>query len=198
MSNCTIIFISGIVGSGKSYIGTYISKKYNIPFLKEPLTETEINNYYAGTMSAIVFQTKIIENKIKEIKQLLQNNKIILVERHFLEDKIFCREQHNIGRISNEDYKTYLGRLLVIINEVTKLAKIYKICIIPDLDLSIKQIVTRNIKEELNVSKEYWESIYKQYQNEKSMFDFIITQNEIEEIIIKITNKNLKKDDNKI
>ena len=87
---CKIIYISGIVGSGKSFIGELMSQKYHIPFLKEPVSVDQINLYYSGQMRAIDYQNMVVTNKFHSIKQMIKSESHILVERCFDEDQIFC------------------------------------------------------------------------------------------------------------
>lgn len=175
-----IFSIEGNIGSGKSTIIKYLKENVNciddkkIIYLDEPVDEwgkikdssgvTILEKYYSdSTKYAFSFQMMAFITRIKQIKESLNDDAIIIMERCIYTDKqIFAKMLYDSGTIDDIEYSVYLLWFEYFVNEIKIDGYIY-IKIQPGVCL--ERIKSRNRQGEHSIQLEYLQNIEKYHDN---------------------------------
>lgn len=110
VSNKIFISIAGNIGSGKSSLTKLLAKKFNwIPYYESVSDNPYLRDFYED-MSRWSFNLQIyfLAHRFKIHKEINDKQASVVQDRSIYEDvEIFARNLHEIGRMSDRDYKTY-------------------------------------------------------------------------------------------
>lgn len=174
------IIISGTVGVGKSTIARNIfnalrEQNKEVFMYDEVKNENPFLSYYYGNRPAWSFLIQI-DFLMSRFKAIIENkgafnadNKVVIWDRHFLDDLIFANLKSVKEDMSSFQWNTYK----VLNDELTKKISDQK----PDFIFLLKvpfekilrRVVSRSREEEQEVDLDYWRDLYFQYyENEKT------------------------------
>ncbi|AUF83674.1 deoxynucleoside kinase [Mesoplasma syrphidae] len=174
------IAIFGTVGAGKSSVSEEISKRLNHEIFPEPIEENPYFDDYYKDLKATVFKMQIymLAARSKQLKQAHQLKDIIF-DRTILEDPIFMKVNYDLGNVNDIDYKTYQDFYENVVLENLKIPdERVKFDIVIYLkvstDKAIERIAKRGRSSELDVDRQYWELLNKNYNEfyDQNVYDF--------------------------
>ncbi|WP_031543019.1 deoxynucleoside kinase [Mesoplasma photuris] len=165
------IAIFGTVGAGKSSISEEISKQLGHEIFPEPVEENPYFEDYYKDLKATVFKMQIymLAARSKQLKQA-QQLKNIIFDRTILEDPIFMKVNYQLGNVNETDYKTYQDFYENVVLENLKIPdERVKFDVVIYLrvstDKSMERIGLRGRPSELEVGKDYWDLLNKNYED---------------------------------
>lgn len=104
------IAVAGNIGCGKTTLTQMLAKRYGW----EPRFEPVDNNPYLADFYADMkrwsynLQIYFLNKRFKEVVEIAQTDKVIIQDRTIFEDaRIFAKNLHNQGMMSDRDFTTY-------------------------------------------------------------------------------------------
>ncbi len=166
------IAIAGNIGSGKTTLTRMLAKRYGW----EPRYESvEFNPYlqdFYGDMKRWSFNLQIyfLNTRFKDVVELSHTNKVIIQDRTIYEDaKIFAPNIHDMGNMSDRDFKTYSDLFDLMMSLVKKPdLMIYLRSTIPNL---VGQIQKRGREYEQSMQLDYLKGLNERYEKWISSYD---------------------------
>ncbi|WP_338970502.1 deoxynucleoside kinase [Spiroplasma endosymbiont of Labia minor] len=190
------IAIFGTVGAGKSTIAEKIAEKIDHEIFSEPIEDNPYFDSYYDDIKNNVFKTQIyfLAARSKQLKQA-RSLKNIIFDRTILEDPIFTQVNHDLGNISDVDFKTYNDFYENVILQTLSIPdERVKFDIIIYLKISTKKAIdrikTRGRIQEQNMDNTYWEQLNKRYndfyEKYKDKFNFLVVDANTDDFEAKI------------
>lgn len=107
-----VIAISGMIGAGKTTLALLLEKEFNLEIIHEPVNENPILKkfYQSPTRYGFSLQMYFLNQRFGAIQHALWHGGKIL-DRHFGEDIVFARQNHDAGNIDDTDFQTYTSML---------------------------------------------------------------------------------------
>jgi deoxyadenosine/deoxycytidine kinase len=107
-----VIAISGMIGAGKTTLALILEKEFNLEIIHEPVDENPILKkfYQDPTRYGFSLQMYFLNQRFGAIQHALWHGGKIL-DRHFGEDIVFARQNHDAGNIDDTDFQTYTAML---------------------------------------------------------------------------------------
>lgn len=106
-----VIYLSGLMGSGKSSIGPLIADL--LPKCQLFLENVEENLYlkdFYGDMKKWSFHSRVafLAVKAKIYRQILPETQFVIIDRGLFELLPYAQLQHDLGNLDDRDFQTYL------------------------------------------------------------------------------------------
>lgn len=157
------ICVDGVVGVGKSSLGELISKKYNIEFYEEPVTDNPILDkfYYDKKRWSFPLQVFFLNKRFKMIKNASELEACVM-DRSIYGDVIFSKMLVHDREMTQEEFDLYEELLYNMLEHVEK-PKLM-IYLETSVDSAINKIKKRGRDYEQIVPRIYWEHLDKNYR----------------------------------
>lgn len=173
-----VIVIDGIIGAGKTTIGTLLSENLNMPFYEEiksdvpkQLTQNMLDKFYEDPdrWSAII-QVMFLNQRFKDLKHAQKNDQLSLFDRSIYGDEVFARTLHSRGQMSDDELEIYLELLKNMLNhiEVPKLLVYLDVSV--DTALSRIKVRDRSTENDM-IPRDYMIDLKHQYDQWFNDFD---------------------------
>ncbi len=196
-----IIGVCGNIGAGKSTIIEMMEKYLNYVPVYETVEENPYLEDFYKDMKKWAFHSQLffLIKRFDFLKRVDPSKGVILEDRTIEEDvNIFAKNLHDIGYISDKDWKTYLDLFKTFSDHLPKpLGLIY-------LDASLKtlreHVKRRGRAFESKISDDYLERLnmlYKEWISKVEIpvlridcdsFDFVLYEKDRDEILQKVAN----------
>ena len=166
------IAVAGNIGCGKTTLTQMLAKRYGW----EPRFEPVDNNPYLADFYADMkrwsynLQIYFLNKRFKEVVEIAQTDKVIIQDRTIFEDaRIFAKNLHNQGMMSDRDFTTY-EELFALMMSLVRLPDlmIYIRSSIPTL---VAQIQKRGREYEQTIRIDYLKGLSDLYENWISTYD---------------------------
>ncbi len=159
-----IICIDGVVGVGKSTLGELISKEFSMDFFLEPVMNNPLLDkfYYDKKRYSFPLQIFFLNKRFQMIEEAFRKGNC-LMDRSIYGDIIFSKMLCVDGEMSEEEYDVYEELLETMLKLVSR-PKLM-IYLKSSVDSAMDKIKKRGREFELQVPKEYWESLNKHYES---------------------------------
>lgn len=166
------IAVAGNIGCGKTTLTQMLAKRYGW----EPRFEPVDNNPYLADFYADMkrwsynLQIYFLNKRFKEVVEIAQTDKVIIQDRTIFEDaRIFAKNLHNQGMMSDRDFTTY-EELFALMMSLVRLPDlmIYIRSSIPTL---VAQIQKRGREYEQTIRIDYLKGLSDLYEDWISTYD---------------------------
>lgn len=157
-----IICIEGVVGAGKTTLGEILADELSVEFFKEPYIENPfLNDFYSDKTRFSLLSQMYFLNKRIDIIEESNKFKRCIVDRSIYGDYIFAKMHYNNSFMTKNEFSLYnsFWDKLIKSREVPLLIIYLEI----SLDNAIKKIKERGRDFEIDVDREYWNSLNKEY-----------------------------------
>jgi len=104
------IAIAGNIGSGKSSLVSFLSRKFGIQPFYEPNDENPYLPSFYEDMPRWAFHSQIyfLSNKFRLHREFDRADGVVVLDRTIFEDaEIFATALHDMGRMDDRDFRTY-------------------------------------------------------------------------------------------
>ncbi|MGL4935158.1 MAG: deoxynucleoside kinase [Cetobacterium sp.] len=182
-----VICIEGVVGAGKTTLGELLAKELSIEFFQEPYIDNPFLDkfYYNKERYSLLSQMYFLNKRIDIIEEASKFNGCIM-DRSIYGDFLFARMHLKNGFMSEDEFNLYESFWKKLIS-----AREHPLLIVyleTSVENAIRKIKERGRDFEMNVEKEYWNSLNEEYSN---FFDSYS-----ESIVLKINIDNMDIRDN--
>lgn len=172
MGEQKIIGIAGNIGAGKTSLVEFLTQTYQItPFYEPNDNNPYLADFYKDMKSwAFHSQLYFLASKFKIHQQLEQTTGVVIQDRTLFEDvEIFATALHQIRKINNRDWQTYM-HFYDSIQQAIKPPDlmIYLKC---SIRTTRKRIKLRGRKMEQNMPLSYLKRLENLYQNWINQYD---------------------------
>lgn len=163
------IAISGNIGSGKTTLVDILSKRLGFTPYYEKIDNPYLDDFYKD-MNRWAFQLQIafLGKKIEQLFSILEEGSNIIQDRTMYEEAyIFVENLKSMGLIATRDYNTYMHFFNVISSVIPQPDVV--VYLKASTDTLLSQIFKRGREYELNIEREYLESLnllYERWINE--------------------------------
>lgn len=159
------IAVSGNIGSGKTSLVELISNRYGYVPYYENIENPYLDDFYQN-MSRWSFNLQIcfLGNKAEQIIDIDSSQENVVQDRTLYEEgHIFVANLNRMGLMSSRDYDAYSRIFNIVASEAA--APDLVIYLKASVDTLIKQITKRGRAYEMNIERDYLESLNKLYDN---------------------------------
>lgn len=160
------IAIAGNIGSGKSSLVAFLSRKYGIRPFYEPNDENPYLPSFYEDMQRWAFHSQIyfLSNKFKLHREFDRTTGVVALDRTIFEDaEIFATALHAMGGMDDRDFKTYWDFYQTILETIRPPdLLIYVKCSMRTLRRRIKQ---RGREMEQDIPLAYLKRLERLYEN---------------------------------
>lgn len=170
-----VICIDGVVGVGKSTFSEILSKELNIELYQEPVLNNPLLDkfYHDKKRYSFPLQIFFLNKRFQMIQEALAKGNC-LMDRSIYGDIIFSKMLYLDGDMTKEEFNVYQE----LLETMLKLVKRPNLMIYlkSSVDKAIEKIERRGRDYELEVPKEYWESLnfhYEAYMREYNLSNII-------------------------
>lgn len=109
------IVIDGIIGAGKSTVGTFLSECLNIPLYeelkddgKDSLAQRMLDLFYADqTRWSAIIQVMFLNDRFKDLKRIESEGNYAILDRSIYGDEIFAKTIHERGQMTKDEFTIY-------------------------------------------------------------------------------------------
>ena len=160
------IAIAGNIGSGKTTLTKMLAKHYGWQPRFEPVEHNPyLDDFYADMPRwSFNLQVYFLNKRFKEVVEISKSKDVIIQDRTIFEDaRIFAPNLHDMGMMSDRDYKNYVD-LFDLMMSLVKLPDlmIYIRSTIPNL---VSQIQKRGRDYEKSIRIDYLQGLNTRYEN---------------------------------
>jgi len=172
------IIVDGIIGAGKTTVGEFLSKEYNLEFYKEiksekssSLTQRMLDRFYENPKrwSAII-QTMFLSDRFRDMKSVQNSGIRSIFDRSIYGDEIFAKTIHYRNQMSDDEFSIYqnvLRHMLAYIEPPELL-----IYVDVTIDTAMERIKKRSRSTEADlIPRDYMEDLKKHYDQWFEAFD---------------------------
>ncbi len=120
------IVIDGIIGAGKSTVGTFLSEALGVPLFqelkddgKDSLAQRMLDLFYAdqSRWSAII-QVMFLNDRFRDIKRIESEWEVAILDRSIYGDEIFAKTIHERGQMTHDEFIIYRDLLHNMLNHI--------------------------------------------------------------------------------
>ncbi|UER68010.1 deoxynucleoside kinase [Borrelia sp. BU AG58] len=159
-----MIIIEGLIGAGKTTLGSILSRELNVPFYSElnnEFTLSILDKFYRDKSRwAFPVQINFLNERFKLIKAIFRTKGGIL-DRSIYGDRVFASLLNEGGYISDDEYRIYLDLLDNMLEHIqAAVLMIYLDCSVDEAERRIKN---RNRSFETGISREYLDNLNRKY-----------------------------------
>ena len=160
------VTVAGNIGSGKTSLTSTLAKYFSWHPLYESVEGNPyISNFYLD-MEKWAFHSQVyfLIHKVKASHNISKYDNSVIVDRTFYEDgEIFAKNLHEVGKINDTDYNTYMELYNLLIEFLPK--PDLMIYMQADVDFLYNRIIDRSRNYEINISKDYLSQLNDYYEN---------------------------------
>ena len=169
--NNMAIVIDGIIGAGKSVIGTFLSEELEMPLFQElksdgeaSLAQRMLDRFYEDPPRwSAVIQIMFLKDRFKDILKIEAEGNRAILDRSIYGDEIFAKTIFERGEMTADEFEIYqqlLGEMLQFIKPPELL-----IYIDVTVDTALQRIAKRSRStEESTISRTYLEDLKTHYE----------------------------------
>lgn len=163
-SNVEIV-IDGVTGVGKSSLVKILCEEFHLKSFNEMFEDQNrlLNKFFHDRPKwAFPMQTNFLTNRFKQYRQAMKIGNAVM-DRSIYSDKIFARMYLAYGYMMPEEYAVYNNLLHTMLEHVEppKLLVYLRV----DTDEAIRRIHKRGREDEVDVEREYWDTLNKFYED---------------------------------
>jgi len=160
------IAIAGNIGAGKSTLVEFLARTYGILPFYEPNDQNPYLEDFYEDMNRWAFHSQMyfLSNKFRLHQALDKSKGVVVLDRTIFEDaEIFATALHEMGRIDDRDWETYLGFYETILDAIQPPdLLIYLRCSVRTVR---KRIKLRARPMELDIPLAYIKRIHRLYES---------------------------------
>jgi deoxyadenosine kinase len=158
------IGIAGLIGAGKSTLATAIGAHTGLPVYYEPVQDNEyLADFYKETSKyAFSMQIYLLNRRFQQHQEIIWQGGGAIQDRTIYEDAIFAKTLLNLGLLNERDYRTYLALFKNMSNFMCRPNFIIYLDIQPETSMERIQMRSRDVESE--ISLEYLQMLYKEYE----------------------------------
>lgn len=158
------IGIAGMIGAGKSTLATSLAKHLGIKAYYEPVENNEyLADFYRDTAKySFQMQVYLLTRRFQQHQEIIWRGESAVQDRTIYEDSVFAAMLAKSGLMEERDYRTYKQLFRYMSNFMCKPNVIVYLDVTPER--SLERIKLRNRDVETNVSMEYLQNLYDEYQ----------------------------------
>lgn len=157
-----VICIEGVVGAGKTTLGEILAKELSIDFFQEPYVDNPfLDKFYSNKERYSLLSQMYFLNKRMDVIEEASRLKSCVMDRSIYGDFLFAKMHLKNGFMTQEEFALYKAfwEKMIAYREVPKLIIYLDI----NVENAIKKINERGREYELNVEREYWDSLNEEY-----------------------------------
>lgn len=180
-----VICIEGVVGAGKTTLGEILAKELSIDFFQEPYVDNPfLSKFYSDKERYSLLSQMYFLNKRMDVIEEASKLKSCIMDRSIYGDFLFARMHLKNGFMSQEEFFLYesFWKKFIAYREVPSLIIYLEV----STDNAIKKINERGRECELNVEREYWNFLNKEYS------DFFNSYNQSPIVKVNIDNLDIR------
>lgn len=164
------IVVDGVTGVGKSSLVKIISEEFGLkPFSEMFEDENRLLHkfFYDRAKWAFPMQTNFLTNRFKQYRQAIKVGNAVM-DRSIYSDGIFARMYLEYSYLSPEEYAVYKNLLDTLLENIEppELMVYLKV----NTDEAIRRIHRRGRPDELDVEREYWDTLNRFYEDNYKEF----------------------------
>lgn len=157
-----VICIEGVVGAGKTTLGEILAKELSIDFFQEPYVDNPfLDKFYSNKERYSLLSQMYFLNKRMDVIEEASRLKSCVMDRSIYGDFLFAKMHLKNGFMTQEEFALYKAfwEKMIAYREAPKLIIYLDI----NVENAIKKINERGREYELNVEREYWDSLNEEY-----------------------------------
>lgn len=190
------IAISGLIGAGKTTLGTKLAESLNLPLYCEKVSDNKcLEEFYKDQQrNAFLLQISLLAQRLRQQYVINWNIEGGVQDRSIYEDLIFCRMLLASGKLSQLEYDTYLQLWNDISSQLPRPDIIIHLNVTPEV--SLERIRKRSRGMENGITLDYLTALDKAYSDflrELSRNSFVIVVEWSEFIEHEIVIQKIKK-----
>lgn len=157
------IVVDGVTGVGKSSLVRIICEAFELqPFNEMFEDENRLLHkfFYDREKWAFPMQTNFLTNRFKQYKHAMDVGRAVM-DRSIYSDRIFARMYLEYGYLSPEEYAVYNNLLETMLEHVVPPKLLVYLQV--ETDEAIRRIHRRGRPDEVEVEREYWDTLNRFY-----------------------------------
>lgn len=157
-----VICIEGVVGAGKTTLGEILAKELSIDFFQEPYVDNPfLDKFYSNKERYSLLSQMYFLNKRMDVIEEASRLKSCVMDRSIYGDFLFAKMHLKNGFMTQEEFALYKAfwEKMIAYREAPTLIIYLDI----NVENAIKKINERGREYELNVEREYWNSLNEEY-----------------------------------
>jgi deoxyadenosine/deoxycytidine kinase len=164
VSNVEIV-VDGVTGVGKSSLVKILCEEFKLKPFNEMFEDQNrlLHKFFHDRPKwAFPMQTNFLTNRFKQYRQAMKIGNAVM-DRSIYSDKIFARMYLEYGYMLPEEYAVYNNLLHTMLEHVKppKLLVYLRV----DTDEAIRRLQKRGREDEIDVEREYWDTLNRFYEN---------------------------------
>lgn len=169
-ANNVEIVVDGVTGVGKSSLVKILCEEFRLKPFNEMFEDQNrlLHKFFHDRPKwAFPMQTNFLTNRFKQYRQAMKVGNAVM-DRSIYSDKIFARMYLEYGYMLPEEYAVYNNLLHTMLEHVDppKLLVYLRV----NTDEAISRIHKRGREDEIEVEREYWDTLNKFYEANYSSF----------------------------
>lgn len=170
VNNNMAIVVDGIIGAGKTTVGRFLSKEFNLSFFEELKTEDQnslaqrmLDKFYVdqSRWSAII-QIMFLNDRFRDIKHAESTFVSSIFDRSIYGDEIFAKTIHDRGEMTDDEFAIYKSVLSNFLEHISPPKLLIYIDV--SVDTAMKRINKRARSTESDViPRDYMEDLKRNY-----------------------------------
>lgn len=180
-SNVEIV-VDGVTGVGKSSLVKILCEEFMLKPFSEMFEDQNrlLHKFFHDRPKwAFPMQTNFLTNRFKQYRQAMKVGNAVM-DRSIYSDKIFARMYLEYGYMLPEEYAVYNNLLHTMLEHVNppKLLVYLRV----GTDEAIRRIHKRGREDEIEVEREYWDTLNKFYENNYRDFKGCLLTLQVDEL----------------